>query len=897
MSVENPKPVDPNPTVDAEEREAEAQEALANQELVTWIPYISTKAPESRQILYTLAKKNNNNAPAVIDHPYYIVMRGSDLDYFTEKNYFERPIEFQSAGIYFVSMSEVASCSGQLLIGSNKVTGTKDQVTGKFTNATMLEIFDIEGNYIKITVGFTRAVGYKKFAELAAQTWYGFTSEANYTEAKKNHPDIDTKTNSIIFGPNAGFKPVLELNEKQKADNDENSRALADYFKTDLINRKYKAAFYYNDVGTGADIRPASRFTWFKRATVKSRYPNAETLAKEKGLYVRLNMEDFKISTLDVGFGATNPSRCYIEKEHFKSVWANTTFGGREIVGEPRKRPAPDEETEDPNKPKASKPGESTDVGGSSTDHEKEKEKENEMEEEGGKEEKKGKEEEKGKGKTDEAIKPGARRSWATEIGDDEGYVSSVVPQIYFRDEAGKVWAKRTSDSQKVSNFMHYYERGTTRPDYGSGRFPRAIDMKKITIWIHPLIKDEERYGGTAEKPREKLANIFEKARSTSMSTTYKFLPADEGVDKNTYTWLSRSCFGDYDTYIENTVLTEYLTKEVTDERQVPKDIDADILKKLEKDHAKGIAALAAFNKITGKDEYTDYTAPAPTRITAAKIDAAYGTRASALNQGAVMEGISASDVANALSWSDMRATPINGWDKERFSKAEWLHRVGYAYGGLTDDDPTTSQKKYNLIFGSSETNSIMTRYEDVYRNAIIRERTLSQQLQLIYDKASMANPAAQFVNATLATKLTDKGAKLRLEGKSYIREKIAVPKAKLTSEPKAWTDISKRYPWLCSGLEYDFELDKPSLMFKVARKWNTDFFPFDRLFFTRLEGIVDDAICLKLWELAILDAKTTIDRKNGEVGSRVMVILPQKKEKKIKDVEMGEKEDEMNSE
>ncbi|KAF3148957.1 hypothetical protein TWF594_000410 [Orbilia oligospora] len=896
MSAENPKPVNPNPTGDAEEKEAEVQEALADQELVTWIPYISTKAPESRQILYTLAKKNKDNAPVVIDHPYYVAMRGSDLEYFTEENDFERPILFQPAGMYFVSMAELASCSGQLLIGSNKLTGTKDK--GKFNNATKLEIFDIEGNYIKITVGFTRAMGYKKFADAAAQTWYGFTSEANYNEAKKDRPDIDTKTNSIIFGPNSGFKPVIELNEKQKADNDENHRALAEYFKTDPINRKYKAEFYYNDVGTGADTRPASRFTWFKRVAVKSRYPNAETLAKENGLYVRLNMEDFKISTLNVGFGATNPNRCYIEKEHFKSVWANTVFGGREIVGEPRKRSAPDGETEDPNKLKASKPGEGTDVGGSSTEHEKEKEKENEMEEERGKEEEGGKEEEKEKGKTDEAIKPGARRSWAKEIGDDEGYVSNVVPEIYFRDEAGKVWAKRTSDSQKVSNFMHYYERGTTRPDYGSGRFPRAIDMKKIKIWIHPLIKDEERYGGTAEKPREKLANIFEKAHSTSMSTTYKFLPADEAVDKNTYTWLSRSCFGDYDTYIENTVLTEYLAKEVTDERQVPKDIDDDILKKLEKDHAKGIAALTAFNKKDDKDEYTDYTAPAPTRITAAKIDAAYGTRASALNQGAVMEGISASDVANALSWSDMRATPINGWDKERFAKAEWLHRVGYAYGGLTDDDPTSSQKKHNLIFGSSETNSIMTRYEDVYRNAIIRERTLSQQLQLIYDKASMANPAAQPVNATLATKLTDKGAKLRLEGKSYIREKIAVPKAKLTSEPKTWTDISKRHPWLCSGLAYDFELDKPSLMFKVAKKWTTDFFPFDRLFFTRLEGIVDDAICLKLWELAILDAKTTIDKKNGEVGSRVMVILPQKqKEKKIKEVEMGEKEDEMNSE
>ncbi|KAK6506318.1 hypothetical protein TWF506_011236 [Arthrobotrys conoides] len=875
MSTEAPKPVDPNPTVDQTEKEAEAQEALENQELVTWIPYIASKGVESKQILYTLAKKNKVNAPVVIGDPYFVAMRGSDLENFMEAKDFNKPVAFTPAGIYFVSMAELASCSGQLLVGANKSTGLKED--GKFQNPTQLEIYGIDGNHMKITVGFTRSMGYKKFAEMAARTWFGFSSEANYNEARKDRPDIEA--GGIICGPDAGFKPLVEALGKLKATNDENLRGFGEYLKSETINRKYKAGFYYNDVGGGADIVPAGKFTWFKRVTVRPRYANAETLAKEDGLYVRLNMDDFKISTLDVGHGSTNPNRCYIEKEHFKSIWENTVFKGGEIVGIQRKRPAPEGEKEDSSKPKTSKPGEGTDVSGGTADPEKEKEKE------------------KGKEETEEVAKPGARRSWATEIGSDEGFVSNVVPEIYFRDEAGKVWAKRTSDSQKISNFMHYYERGTTRPDYGNGRFPRAVDMTNLKIWIHQLIDDVERYGGTADKPREKLSNIFEKAHPTTMKTAYEFLPAGKkagDINAKEYTWLSRSCFGDYDTYIENKLLAEYLKPDITEERQVPKDIDTGIIAKLEKDHANGIKKLAAFNKVEGKDEYTDHTSRS-TRITAAKIDAAYGTRASALNQGAVMEGISATDVANCLGWSDMRSTPLRGWDKERFSKAEWLHRCGYAYGGLTDDDEKSSQVKENLIFGSSETNSIMTRYEDIYRNAILRERTLTQELKAVYDKAAMANPAAQLVNATLTTQLTGNGGMLRFKDDAYQRELIAVPKAKITPEPKAWTDISKRYPWLCNELTYDFELDKPSQIFKVARKWTNKFFPFDRLFFTRLEGIVDDAICLKLWELAILDAKTTADRKIGEAAARPILIIPQKaKVEKKDDVEMKEKEDEV---
>ncbi|KAK6524635.1 hypothetical protein TWF281_011537 [Arthrobotrys megalospora] len=859
MSTEAPKPADPNPPTDKEEAEAEAEEDLEKQEFATWLPYIASKGVESKQILYTLAKKKTDvtaGAAPVIENPYFIAVRGEDLYRgFCAKNV-PTPMDFVETGVYFVSMAELASCTGKLKSGKNKTTGIMPD--GIPANPTDLEILDIDGTYIKVTVGFNKTA-YKRFWEMAVKPWKIFSSaeaQKEYLEKEAAKGDKAEDVGAIFCGPNAGFQP---LNITRGSDD---RKAFDAYLAADAAKGKYLDNVFYSSSNSSTPNydHPALGLTWFKRVAVKSRYANPETLAKEDGLYVRLNTADFKLSTLDVGHGQKNPNRCYIEKGHFMSIWAKTDFSGEEIVGVSKKR-GPETDIEDLEKGKESDPE------GSSS-------------------------------KPSESTKKETKRSWVTDVG-AAGDVAArdIVPEIYFRDEVGKVWAKTPSDGQKVKNFMRYYEKGTTRPDYGKGRFPRAVDMAILKIWINQLIDDDQRYGGTAAAPREKLYDIFERAHSNgNMKTEFKFFPKGtktESIDPAKYTLLSRSCFGDYDTYIETPLLTQYLAPDVTDERQVPKDVDTEIIAKVAVKHAKGIQTLASFNKIEGKNpaEYKDHTAR-ETRITAAKIDGAYGTRASALNQGAVMEGISATDVANALGWSAMRGTSIRGWEKERFSMAEWLHRCGYAYGGLADNDPQSSQVKENLIFGSSETNSIMTRYEDVYRNAIIRERTLVEELKAIYTKAKLPNPDAQYVNGRLATALTDKGGKLFFKDNVYTRETIAVPKAKEVPGAKDWADIGKRYPWLSSELTYKFSLDKESKMFKNDSQWTTRFFPFDRLFFTRLEAVVDDTICLRLWEFAILDAKTTVDKILGEAKEKKIIII---KKVKKEDAEMEEKEKEDN--
>ncbi|KAE8422926.1 hypothetical protein BDV36DRAFT_290741 [Aspergillus pseudocaelatus] len=55
-------------------------------------------------------------------------------------------------------------------------------------------------------------------------------------------------------------------------------------------------------------------------------------------------------------------------------------------------------------------------------------------------------------------------------------------------------------------------------------------------------------------------------------------------------------------------------------------------------------------------------------------------------------------------------------------SATAWLHRSAYSWGGLGGQNPGTSQIFRNLVFGTSECNSIMTRYEEAFKALIERE-------------------------------------------------------------------------------------------------------------------------------------------------------------------------------
>lgn len=85
------------------------------------------------------------------------------------------------------------------------------------------------------------------------------------------------------------------------------------------------------------------------------------------------------------------------------------------------------------------------------------------------------------------------------------------------------------------------------------------------------------------------------------------------------------------------------------------------------------------------------------------------------------------------------------------------------------------------------------------------------------------------------------------------------------------WPELGKRYPWMCGQLNYDFQLTRfkqdPNAAPMVSRihgnkiRWVNDFYPFQRMFFSRIEGIVDDQICHRLWEIALLQFKADLEK------------------------------------
>ncbi|KAL6366119.1 hypothetical protein LRP88_00215 [Fusarium phalaenopsidis] len=69
-------------------------------------------------------------------------------------------------------------------------------------------------------------------------------------------------------------------------------------------------------------------------------------------------------------------------------------------------------------------------------------------------------------------------------------------------------------------------------------------------------------------------------------------------------------------------------------------------------------------------------------------------------------------------------------------SQKTWLHLSGFAYGGfmMTGDENgwSTSQNPHNLVFGTSETNSLMTRYEAAWQSFILYEYELQKVSKII---------------------------------------------------------------------------------------------------------------------------------------------------------------------
>lgn len=158
--------------------------------------------------------------------------------------------------------------------------------------------------------------------------------------------------------------------------------------------------------------------------------------------------------------------------------------------------------------------------------------------------------------------------------------------------------------------------------------------------------------------------------------------------------------------------------------------------------------------------------------------------------------------------------------------------------------DHTTSQVPRNLIFGSSECDKVMERYESAWIYLFTQEHKLRKQYS--------PDTAEQYMKGWLSSDIRP------VDG--YTSQSDPPFKMKLTTTQQ--TERNKyetRWPWLCYIMHYELNLYKPvpykpaeppSWILGATELLFTDFFPFQRRFYTELEGIVDKLIIDHLYEM-----------------------------------------------
>ncbi|KAK6503375.1 hypothetical protein TWF481_008395 [Arthrobotrys musiformis] len=184
------------------------------------------------------------------------------------------------------------------------------------------------------------------------------------------------------------------------------------------------------------------------------------------------------------------------------------------------------------------------------------------------------------------------------------------------------------------------------------------------------------------------------------------------------------------------------------------------------------------------------------------------------------------------------------------FYVAEWLHLSAFSWGGLkmTPDsqDPKdiplahckSSQIYWNLIFGTSETNSVMTRFEGAWQDLFEEEAELFRD-----DQGSRKD----FTGWLIIEKYPP-GAKYIKEDRENPDQVFYQPEGPYGSTPVE-AAYKAHYPWLCYCLRYTIVIQGTSrILHRENPSFTTHFYPFTRFFFHSAEHSLDTRLfqCMK---------------------------------------------------
>ncbi|KAK0642163.1 hypothetical protein B0T16DRAFT_225539 [Cercophora newfieldiana] len=218
---------------------------------------------------------------------------------------------------------------------------------------------------------------------------------------------------------------------------------------------------------------------------------------------------------------------------------------------------------------------------------------------------------------------------------------------------------------------------------------------------------------------------------------------------------------------------------------------------------------------------------------------------------------------------------------KSKFYPAEWLHLQAFSWGGyltepeIPDEDNLgkilklnqviTLQNPFNLVLGTSETNSFMLRYEKAWQNLIKAEHRyqrekLKKAKKDIDIKGTLqiwVNPTADDNEWTLNTQAATHGqlkqdfTKVELDihsGQGNFDIKPILLSANNDSEAERLRDIVTKFPFLALSVAYKVTLTTKSLIFNEEKlSCAVKFYPFRRPFYHHAESMMDRLLMKKL--------------------------------------------------
>ncbi|KAJ5738163.1 hypothetical protein N7493_001318 [Penicillium malachiteum] len=299
------------------------------------------------------------------------------------------------------------------------------------------------------------------------------------------------------------------------------------------------------------------------------------------------------------------------------------------------------------------------------------------------------------------------------------------------------------------------YKRAISSP---GGGFGRSLNVN-IGVYIDPI---SPQYAALVDNAI-KYANL---EMENSKSATLKQKDAKAELMTNEHKQLGLvqigiSPFGHYTTWIKADDWNEWKKKRPDRNDTITVDKIKDLQSSVEEQDKKALKL-----KISRKTSQSKTVT-----VSAQTIFDAKGTRDTAQDQNAVM-GVSA---------------------------PTWLHRCAYSWGAY-GAVPSDAQSEHNLIFGTYECNSLMTRYETAWQKLVI----------ILEKQQTTSNP--QLINQIFWNSEDDKDAQ--------------------------WPPEWKGARWLCRRLDYTLKLNihSPDLPPSIT----INFYPLQRSFFTRVETKID---------------------------------------------------------